>query len=126
MTAHFLMVDDEPDAQELFCQKFRREIRSGQFSFDFALSGEEALRTIEARPPAAVLSDINMPGMSGVDLLELLRDLCPDLPVVMISAYDDDTTAAKVRALGALDLMPKPVDFAGLRARLADLAGAGA
>jgi adenylate cyclase len=72
MTVRILMVDDEPDAQELFRQNFRREIRKGMYSFDFALSGEEALKLLKSGEPpkvVLVLSDINMPGMTGIDLL---------------------------------------------------------
>ena len=77
MTARILMVDDEPDAQELFRQNFRREIREGAYSFDFALSGEAALDQLKEQqsPRAAmVLPDINMPGMSGIELLAEIRD----------------------------------------------------
>ncbi|SDD56436.1 response regulator [Ruegeria marina] len=123
MTTHILMVDDEPDAQDLFRQNFRREIRKGVYSFEFAQSGREALEVIKTKSPVLVLSDINMPGMSGIELLSELHSLWPELPVLMISAYGDAGTEARVRALGAERLVAKPVDFAGLKDVLEKIAG---
>lgn len=124
---HILMVDDEPDAQELFRQNFRGEIRRGVYEFDFALSGEAALRRLKASPPGSVtlvLSDINMPGMSGIELLEGIRTEWPELPVMMITAYGDQATEARVRALGADRFLTKPVDFGVLKQALRQVAGA--
>jgi CheY-like chemotaxis protein len=121
MTTHILMVDDEPDAQDLFRQNFRREIRKGLYDFDFALSGEaalEALRKGEAGAISLVLSDINMPGMSGIDLLAEVREAWPEMPVMMITAYGDAATEARARALGAERLLTKPVDFGDLKQQL--------
>jgi len=118
MTTHILMVDDEPDAQELFRQNFRREIRRGLYDFDFAASGEaaiEALQAGEAKGVSLVLSDVNMPGMSGIELLADIRAGWPDLPVMMITAYGDAATEAKANALGAEGFLTKPVDFARLK-----------
>ncbi len=123
MTTHVLMVDDEPDAQDLFRQNFRREMRKGVYSFDFAQSGREALEIIKAKAPVLVLSDINMPGMSGIELLAELQAEWPDLPVMMITAYGDAATEAKVRALGAERFLTKPVDFKGLKDVLTQITG---
>ncbi len=118
MTARILMVDDEPDAQEMFRQNFRREIRKGVYAFDFALSGEAALEVLKGQTPPAVLlvlSDINMPGMSGIELLAEIRETWPELGVFMITAYGDNATEAKARDLGAERFLTKPVDFATLK-----------
>lgn len=127
MAIHILMVDDEPDARELFRQHFRREIRKGVYSFDFAQSGHAALAALEetgADFVALVLSDINMPGMSGVELLAGIRRKWPDLAVIMITAYGDVATEAQVRALGAAHFLNKPVDFGELRSAISQYAGA--
>ncbi len=118
MTARILMVDDEPDAQELFRQNFRREIRKGVYAFDFALSGEAALEVLKGQMPpevALVLSDINMPGMSGIELLAEIRAAWPELGVFMITAYGDNATEARARDLGAERFLTKPVDFGHLK-----------
>ncbi len=118
MTARILMVDDEPDAQELFRQNFRREIRKGVYSFDFAISGEAALEVLKGQTPprvGLVLSDINMPGMSGIELLAEIRQAWPELGVFMITAYGDNATEAKARDLGAERFLTKPVDFPVLK-----------
>lgn len=122
MTVHILMVDDEPDAQELFRQNFRREIRDGTYDFDFALSGEAALERLKGQTPpkvVMVLSDINMPGMSGIELLEEIRKTWPDVSVFMITAYGDSSTAARAHELGAACFLTKPVDFSVLKQDLA-------
>lgn len=124
MTMHILMVDDEPDAQDLFRQNFRREIRKGVYNFDFALSGEaalEALQKDEAGTISLVLSDINMPGMSGIDLLAEVHEAWPEMPVMMITAYGDAATEARVRALGAKQYVTKPVDFGALKQELSQI-----
>lgn len=124
MTTCILMVDDEPDAQELFRQNFRREIRKGVYDFEFAQSGVEALEVIEAKPPVVMLSDINMPGMSGIDLLAHVRSAWPDLPVMMITAYGDRGTADRVTEMGAARFLTKPVDFKALKMLLAEISEA--
>lgn len=129
MTARILIVDDEPDVQELFRQNFRREIREGGYAFDFALSGEAALDMLKGQTPpevVMVLSDINMPGMSGIELLAEIRKTWPKVNVFMITAYGDDVTEAKVRDLGAVRLLTKPVDFAVLKDDLSRSLGGGA
>lgn len=121
MTARILMVDDEPDAQELFRQNFRREIRKGVYAFDFALSGEAALEVMQGQEPpevVLVLSDINMPGMSGIELLARIRETWPDVGVFMITAYGDNATETRARDLGAERFLTKPVDFGRLRQEL--------
>ena len=125
MTGQILMVDDEPDAQDLIRQNFRREIRKGVYSFGFAGSGESALDAISHSKEEVmlVLSDINMPGMSGIELLQELRARWPELPVMMITAYGDAATEAKVRELGAEQLLTKPVDFVELKERLSRFVG---
>lgn len=129
MTARILMVDDEPDAQELFRQNFRREIRKGVYSFDFALSGKAALEVLESgeRPEVVlVLSDINMPGMSGIELLAEVRKTWPELGVFMITAYGDTATEVRARDLGAERFLTKPVDFSRLKDDLSRSLEAGA
>jgi CheY-like chemotaxis protein len=118
MTARILMVDDEPDAQELFRQNFRREIRKGVYAFDFALSGEAALNVLKGQTPPVVvlvLSDINMPGMTGIELLAEIRKVWPEVSVFMITAYGDNATEAKAHDLGAERFLTKPIDFGRLK-----------
>ncbi len=118
MSLLVLVVDDEPDIAELFRQQFRRDLRQGRFAMDFAASGPQALGLIAAargRDIILLLSDVNMPGMSGFDLLARARALRPDLPVVMITAYDDAATRDRAAAGGAEGLIAKPIDFALLR-----------
>ena len=119
-----LVVDDEIDVAELFRQKFRREVRDGSIGLEFALSGEEALTVIPATDPPSVmliLSDINMPGMNGFQLLETVKTRWPQMPVMMISAYGDEESMARALQLGAEDLVAKPIDFATLKTRLLGL-----
>ena len=118
MSALILVVDDEPDVAELFRQQFRRDVRANRFALDFALSGEEALGKV-ARVTEAdlilILSDINMPGMSGLEMLPKVRAERPDVPVIMITAYGDAETRRKAIERGAVGLLTKPIDFALLR-----------
>ncbi|WP_198376808.1 response regulator [Neoroseomonas rubea] len=118
MNVLVLVVDDEPDIASLFRQQFRRDLRQGRFAMEFAGSGPQALGLIAAaagREIILLLSDVNMPGMSGFDLLARARALRPDLPVVMITAYDDAGTRERAVAGGAEGLLAKPIDFALLR-----------
>ena len=129
MTVRVLMVDDEPDAQELFRQNFRREIRKGFYSFDFARSAQQALDILRHGTPPKVLvllSDINMPGMSGMELLEEVRRTWPEVGVFMISAYGDAMTENRAKALGASHFFAKPIAFACLKEDLAKAVGMGA
>ena len=120
-----LVVDDEADVRTLFEQRFRREIRSGAFTFSFAYSGEEALDYLHhhASEVVLILSDINMPGMSGLELLRRVKqeyDAPPPPPplVMMITAYGDADSYAQAMQLGANDFLTKPVDFAALKEKL--------
>jgi DNA-binding NtrC family response regulator len=118
MRARVLVVDDEPDVEPLFRQQFRWEMREGLYRLDFALSGETALDMLDGLPGDEIIllvSDINMPGMSGLDLLPIVKTRRPDLPVFMISAYGDADTVATARERGADDFLTKRVDFARLR-----------
>lgn len=118
MTVRVLVVDDETDVQELFRQQFRREVRQGLYILDFALSAKEALAKLDGSVGEEIIlivSDINMPGMSGLDLLPVVKQRRPDLPVFMISAYGDKDTVATALARGAREFLTKPVDFAQLK-----------
>jgi CheY-like chemotaxis protein len=109
-----LVVDDEPDVADLFRQRFRREARQGTFVMHFAASGAEALdRLAEEIEPAlvAVLSDINMPGMDGLQLLGEIKQRRPDLPVMMVTAYGDDERRRRATELGAVEFITKPGRF---------------
>jgi CheY-like chemotaxis protein len=113
-----LVVDDEPDVEELFRQQFRRELRSGRFTMEFAQSALAALGRItdaEARSLILILSDINMPGMSGLALLPKARAARPDVPIIMITAYGDAETKREALQGGAEALLTKPIDFVLLR-----------
>ena len=127
MSVSILVVDDEPDVAELFRQRFRREARQGVYVMHFADSGEAALERLSGNiEPAliAVLSDINMPGMDGLQLLGEIRRRCPDLPVVMVTAYGDDLRRRRANELGAAQFLSKPVDFDLLKERLRQLSTA--
>jgi CheY-like chemotaxis protein len=118
MTVLVLVVDDEPDVAELFRQRFRRDLREHRFEMDFAISAKDALariaNIIEA-PLILILSDINMPGMTGLEMLPQVRELRPDVPVIMITAYGDPETKRRAIEGGAEGLLTKPIDFDVLR-----------
>jgi CheY-like chemotaxis protein len=120
-----LVVDDETDVRDLFQQRFRREIRSGELSFSFAFSGEEAMTYLRAHHSEVliILSDINMPGMSGLELLSHVKEEfeMPPTTMMMITAYGDDDSYNKAMSLGANDFLTKPVDFAALKNKLLHL-----
>jgi CheY-like chemotaxis protein len=121
MSAQILVVDDEPDVADLFRQQFRRELRSGRFKMDFALSASEALDRVAVAEEASLIfifSDINMPGMTGLQLLPKVKALRPNVPVVMITAYGDEDTRRRASEGGAADLVTKPIDFGALRRRI--------
>jgi CheY-like chemotaxis protein len=116
MSTYILVVDDEPDV--LFRQQFRRDIRSGRFVMEFARSAPEALERAKAMMDPSlslILSDINMPGMSGLEMLPKVKANRPNVPVIMITAYGDDATKKKAAELGAAGLLTKPIDFGLLR-----------
>jgi CheY-like chemotaxis protein len=123
MSFSILIVDDEPDIADLFRQRFRREVRQGQYVLHFADSGEEALRRLAEIHPEliVILSDINMPGMDGLELLREVRRLRPELPVLMVTAYGDDQRRQRADELGAADFLTKPVDFDQLKQQLVQL-----
>ena len=126
-SASILVVDDEPDVADLFRQRFRRETRQGKFVMHFATSGEQALnRLAEEFQPVliAVLSDIDMPGMDGLELLGEIKERRPDLPVMMVTAYGDDERRRRARELGASEFINKPVDFDQLKESLRQLPAA--
>lgn len=110
MSLLILVVDDEPDVEALFRQQFRRDLRAGRFEMEFARSAAEALRLI--------LADINMPGMSGLELLPPAKAARPDVPVIMITAYGDAETKRKALEGGAEALLTKPIDFTALRSEI--------
>ena len=118
MTVRVLVVDDEPDVEALFRQQFRREVREGRYALDFALSGEATLGKLARQVGEEIdllVSDINMPVISGLDLLPKVKARRPDLPVFMISAYGDGNTTAAALARGAARFVTKPVDFPRLK-----------
>jgi DNA-binding NtrC family response regulator len=118
MTVRVLIVDDEADVEVLFRQQFRREVRQGLYNLDFALSASIALEKLDGAVGEDIIllvSDINMPGMSGLDLLPEVKQRRPDLPVFMISAYGDATTIATAMERGANEFLTKPVDFPKLK-----------
>ena len=121
MSLLILVVDDEADVEDLFRQQFRRDIRGGRFVMEFALSAVEALtKIVEAEGVSLILilSDINMPGMSGLELLPKAKAMRPDVPVIMITAYGDAETRRKALENGAEALLTKPIDFTALRGEI--------
>ena len=118
MSVLVLVVDDEPDVEALFRQQFRRDLRAERFIMDFASSAPDALARVgDTREHSLILilSDINMPGMSGLDMLPNMRAERPDVPVIMITAYGDAETRRKALERGAEGLLTKPIDFSALR-----------
>jgi CheY-like chemotaxis protein len=117
-----LVVDDEKDVQILFQQRFRKEIRKGELQFQFAFSGEEALDVLKnmEQETVLILSDINMPGMSGLELLERIKKDYNNPPpvVMMVTAYGDEENYNTAKKLGADDFLTKPVDFKSLKEKL--------
>jgi len=116
-----LVVDDEPDVEMLFRQQFRRDLREGRFTMEFAQSGDTALQRISDATGVSlilILSDINMPGMTGLELLPKAKATRPDVPVIMITAYGDAETKRKALEGGADALFTKPIDFGALRSEI--------
>ena len=116
-----LFRSDEPDVADLFRQQFRKELRASRFAMEFALSAPEALERVGAADDASlilILSDVNMPGMSGLELLPRARAARPDVPVIMITAYGDADTRSKAIEAGAAGLFTKPIDFPELRGEI--------
>jgi CheY-like chemotaxis protein len=124
MSVSILVVDDEPDVADLFRQRFRHEAHQGTYVMHFATSGEQALDRLagEIQPTLiAVLSDINMPGMDGLELLGEIKQRRPDLPVMMVTGYGDDEQRRRASELGAFEFITKPVDFNRLKEQLRQL-----
>jgi CheY-like chemotaxis protein len=116
-----LVVDDEPDVEVLFRQQFRRDLRADRFTMEFAQSAPIALQLIAVagdRSLILILSDINMPGMSGLEFLPKAKALRPDVPIIMITAYGDAETKRKALEGGAETLLTKPIDFGALRSEI--------
>lgn len=116
-----MVVDDEPDVKLLFEQRFRKEIRDGELEMYFAFSGDEALEQLASGPAADVvliLSDINMPDMSGLELLRRIKETRNELKVFMITAYNDDENYQRAMEYGADEYLTKPIDFEELKARI--------
>jgi CheY-like chemotaxis protein len=127
MSVSILVVDDEPDVAELFRQRFRSEMRQGTYVLHYAASGLEALDRLagEIQPTLiAVLSDINMPGTDGLQLLVEINQRHPGLPVMMVTAYGDDERRRRATEQGAAEFITKPVDFEHLKAQLRQLPAA--
>ena len=119
-----LIVDDERDVEALFRQKFRKEVRNSDLELDFAFSGKEAMKILERKDPPDVIyvfSDINMPGMTGLELLEKIKARFPNITVSMISAYGDSENYNKAINSGAKEFFTKPIDFESLRKEIHDL-----
>lgn len=119
-----LVVDDEKDVEMLFRQKFRKEIRNSRLELVFAFSGQEALNLLgTSQPPDVVyvFSDINMPGMTGLELLDEIKNKYPQINVSMISAYGDSENYNKAIKSGAKEFFTKPIDFESLRDEINNL-----
>ena len=113
-----LVVDDEPDVEALFRQQFRRDLRAQRFVMEFAFSAADALAQVASpveQTLILILSDINMPGMTGLEMLPKVKAMRPGVPVIMITAYGDPETKRKAIEGGAEGLLTKPIDFALLR-----------
>jgi len=116
-----LVVDDEPDVEALFRQQFRRDLRAQRFVMDFANSAADALSRVTAtigQSLILILSDINMPGMTGLEMLPRVKEMRPEVPVIMITAYGDAETKRKALENGAEALLTKPIDFSLLRTEI--------
>jgi CheY-like chemotaxis protein len=115
------VVDDEPDVEVLFRQQFRRDLRTGRFVMEFPQSAPAALQRIGDAQGVSlilILSDINMLGMTGLELLPKAKALRPDVPIIMITAYGDEVTRRRAIDGGAETLLTKPIDFAALRSEI--------
>ncbi len=121
MNLLILVVDDEPDVEMLFRQQFRHDLRAGRFTMEFAQSAPAALERITDATGASIiliLSDINMPGMSGLELLPKAKAARPDIPIIMITAYGDAETKRRALENGAEAFFTKPIDFGLLRSEI--------
>ena len=117
-TVKLLVVDDERDVEMLFRQKFRKEIRNGLLELQFAFSGQDAIDILKSNEPPEIMyifSDINMPGMSGIELLKKVKTEYPAIKVSMISAYGDKENYDRAMESGAKEFFTKPIDFNSLK-----------
>ena len=125
-TIHILVVDDEPDVEPMFRQKFRKDIKAKKIDFHFELSAAAALAYLEAPQARAeatlILSDINMPGMNGLELLRVIKEKYPSLSVFMVTAYGDEKSQQTAKDYGASGFINKPVDFSQLKQDIFKLA----
>jgi CheY-like chemotaxis protein len=113
-----MVVDDERDVETLFRQQFRREVKAGSIELCYAFSGEEALEYLRANEPpdvVCILSDINMPGITGLELLAVVKERYPKIRVSMITAYGDDQNYLTAMSGGAEHYFTKPIDFAQIK-----------
>ena len=109
---HILMVDDEPDLDMLIQQRFRREVKAGQFSFSFARNGERALDILKSKPDISlVVTDLNMPEMNGIELLIQVKKSFPEKKMIVISAYSDQDSIKTATNAGADGFLFKPLNF---------------
>lgn len=115
-----MIVDDEQDVKFLFQQKFRKEIKDKKIDLTFAFSGQSALKRLEEKIDTItlVLSDINMPGMNGLELLQKIKEKFNDLPVWMITAYNDEENYQQALDYGCADYLTKPIDFPELKKKI--------
>jgi CheY-like chemotaxis protein len=116
-----MVVDDEQDVQFLFEQRFRREIKQNQIKLYFTLSAEQALEQLQSNQSKCVsliLADINMPGMNGLELLRIIKEIYPNLKVFIITAYDDENNYSTAKTYGADDYITKPIEFNKLKEKI--------
>ena len=128
MSVLVLVVDDEPDVEALFRQQFRKDLRAQRFLMDFAISAADALTRIASTIEQSlilILSDINMPGMTGLEMLPRVKEIRPEVPVIMITAYGDAETRRRAIESGASGLLTKPIDFSPVAGRDRHKAAAG-
>ncbi|MCU0534660.1 MAG: response regulator [Hydrococcus sp. Prado102] len=121
-----MVVDDEKDIQSLFTQKFRKEIKQGAIDFSFAFSAQEALEALKENNSYSqyiflILADINMPGMSGLELLKIIKEFHPNVKVFMITAYGDEYNYQTAMQYGADDYIYKPIEFENLKKKILEL-----
>lgn len=119
-----MVVDDEKDIQSLFTQRFRREIKQGSVNFSFAFSAQEALQILQDKTSEylfLILADVNMPGMSGLELLKIIKENYPQFKVFMITAYGDEKTYQTAMQYGADDYINKPIEFDNLKQKILNL-----
>ncbi len=119
-----MVVDDEQDVQFLFQQKFRRELKQNQIKLYFAFSAEEALEYLQNKLincSVLIVTDINMPGMNGLEMLKIIKDNYPNSKVIIITAYDDEYNYLTAKKYGADDYITKPIEFDKLKEKILKL-----